>query len=173
MEDYKYPEFAKDVFITACEGGINDWADVSDYNYKSDRDWSAKLTVYNEDKNNSFSVYTLDWWIIMTGIARLIKHFKDSQPESYSHPLIQSMVDEVGFELYKADKTDDYERLGSMHDIEWADIIVQYGLFKELVYGQNRYTSCVGFLPSFPTQGVTQCIVKEWMTGERELVVVA
>lgn len=71
----------------------------------------------------------------MTGIARLIKHFKDSQPESYSHPLIQSMVDEVGFELYKADKTDDYERLGSMHDIEWADIIVQYGLFKELVYG--------------------------------------
>ena len=173
MEDYKYPEFAKDVFITACEGGINDWADVSDYNYKSDRDWSAKLTVYNEDKNNSFSVYTLDWWIIMTGIARLIKHFKDSQPESYSHPLIQSMVDEVGFELYKADKTDDYERLGSMHDIEWADIIVQYGLFKELVYGQNRYTSCVGFLPSFPTQGVLQCIVKEWMTGERELVVVA
>ena len=135
MEDYKYPEFAKDVFITACEGGINDWADGSDYNYKSDRDWSAKLTVYNEDKNNSFSVYTLDWWIIMTGIARLIKHFKDSQPESYSHPLIQSMVDEVGFELYKADKTDDYERLGSMHDIEWADIIVQYGLFKELVYG--------------------------------------
>ena len=135
MEDYKYPEFAKDVFITACEGGINDWADVSDYNYISDRDWSAKLTVYNEDKNNSFSVYTLDWWIIMTGIARLIKHFKDSQPESYSHPLIQSMVDEVGFELYKADKTDDYERLGSMHDIEWADIIVQYGLFKELVYG--------------------------------------
>jgi spermidine/putrescine-binding protein len=143
MKDYKYPEFAKDVFITACEGGINYWADVTDYNYKSDRDWSAKLSIPHwqpflhnkEDKGNSFSVYTLDWWIIMTGIARLIKHFKDSQPESYSHPLIQSMVDEVGFELYKADKTDDYERLGSMHDVEWADIIVQYGLFDELVYG--------------------------------------
>ena len=138
MNDYKYPEFAKDVFITACEGGINYWADVTDYNYKSDRDWSAKLTVDDADGygiNDSLSIYTLDWWIIMTGIARLIKRFKDSQPESYSHPLIQSMVDEVGFELYKADKTDDYERPASMHDVEWADIIVQYGLFDELVYG--------------------------------------
>ena len=56
---------------------------------------------------------------------------------------------------------------------DWANIIVQYGLFGELVYGQNHQTPCVGFLPSFPTQGVLWCIVKEWIIGERELAVVA
>lgn len=140
LELKEYEEFTHDVFVTACEGGINYWADVSNYYHKDSphvdfHGWSAVLRVDDEDGNNSFSIYTLNQQTIEAGIHRLIHHFKTSQPESYSHPLIQSMVDEVGFELYKADKTDDYERPSSMHDIEWADIIVQYGLFGELVYG--------------------------------------
>jgi len=140
--EYGYNDFAHDIFVTACEGGINYWADVSDYHYISKhhthmtlRGWSATLTVDNEDGSNTFSVYPLQWEVIGVGIFRLVKHFKDIQPESYSHPLIQSMVDEVGFELYKAEKFNSYERVGNRHDAEWADIIVQYGLFGELVYG--------------------------------------
>lgn len=134
-EDDNYAEFAHDVFVTACEGGINHWADISDYNYESDRDWSAKLTVDNEDNNNSFSVYTLNQQTIEIAIHRLIKHFKESQPVSYSHPVLQSEVERLGFALFKAERTNDYEAISNILDAEWADIIVQYGLFSELVYG--------------------------------------
>lgn len=130
-EDDNYAEFAHDVFVTACEGGINHWADISDYNYESDRDWSAKLTVDNEDNNNSFSVYTLDWWIIMSGTQRLMKEYKENPPEAHN----VREIDKLAKALLLADLTDNYESIGSIQDAEWADIIVQYGLFSELVYG--------------------------------------
>jgi len=139
-EDDNYAEFAHDVFVTACEGGINHWADVSNYYHKDSphvnfHGWSAVLTVDNEDNNNSFSVYTLNQQTIEIAIHRLIKHFKESQPESYSHPFLQSEVERLGFALFKAEKANDYEAISNILDAEWADIIVQYGLFSELVYG--------------------------------------
>ena len=152
-EDDNYAEFAHDVFVTACEGGINYWADVSDYNrhirytdHELKHDWSAKLKVDDKDNpfdmrivelkrnNNSFSVYTLNQQTIEIAIHRLIKHFKESQPVSYSHPVLQSEVERLGFALFKAERTNDYEAISNILDAEWADIIVQYGLFSELVY---------------------------------------
>jgi hypothetical protein len=136
MEDHKYAEFAHDVFVTACEGGINHWADVSNYFWLSKkhshmtwRGWSAKLTVDNED--NSFSVYPLNWWTIMTGTQRLMKEYKENPPEDHN----VREIDKVAKALLLADLTDDYESIGATQDADWADIIVQYGLFGELVYG--------------------------------------
>jgi hypothetical protein len=142
LELKEYEEFTHDVFVTACEGGINYWADVSNYYHKDSphvdfHGWSAVLTVDDADGygiNDSLSIYTLNQQTIESGIYRLIHHFKTSQPESYSDPFLQSDVDRIGFALYKADRANDYGAVRNVHDVEWADIIVQYGLFGELVY---------------------------------------
>ena len=126
MKENSYEQYAKDVFETAIEGGINYWADI--YEEVTDdegRGWYAKLTVsedYYEDGTGS----VLDWWTIMSGTQRLVM-----QPEAND----VTTVTQVIAVLKEAAETDDYEKFLNMYDVEWTDIIVQYGLFGELVFG--------------------------------------
>ena len=62
----------------------------------------------------------------MSGTQRLV-----AQPEAND----VTTVTQVIAVLKEAAETDDYEKFLNMYDVEWADIIVQYGLFGELVFG--------------------------------------
>ena len=93
-----YEQYAKDVFDTAIEGGINYWADIYEVSNDEGRGWYAKLTV----------------------------------SDSYE---AGSLISQVVAVLKEAAETDDYEKFLNMYDVEWTDIIVQYGLFGELVFG--------------------------------------
>jgi hypothetical protein len=125
-----YEQYAKDVFETAIEGGINYWADLYEVSDDEGRGWYAKLTVsdsYYEDGAGS----VLDWWTVMSGTQRLVM-----QPEgSGVNYEAGSLISQVVAVLKEAAETDDYEKFLNMYDVEWTDIIVQYGLFGELVFG--------------------------------------
>ena len=83
---------------------------------------------YYEDVAGS----VIDWWTIMSGTQRLV-----TQPMKLQVAAIEagSLISDVIGVLIKAAETDDYEKFLNMYDVEWADIIVQYGLFGELVFG--------------------------------------
>ena len=68
----------------------------------------------------------------MAGTQRLV-----TQPMKLQVAAIEagSLISDVIGVLIKAAETDDYEKFLNMYDVEWADIIVQYGLFGELVFG--------------------------------------
>ena len=127
-----YEQYAKDVFETAIEGGINYWANIHEWVSDDEgRAWYAKVTVkddYYEDVAGS----VIDWWTIMSGTQRLV-----TQPMKLEVAAIEagSLISDVIGVLIKAAETDDYEKFLNMYDVEWADIIVQYGLFGELVFG--------------------------------------
>jgi hypothetical protein len=125
-----YEQYAKDVFDTAIEGGINYWADIYEVSNDEGRGWYAKLTVsdsYYEDGAGS----VIDWWTVMSGTQRLVM-----QPEgSGVNYEAGSLISQVVAVLKEAAETDDYEKFLNMYDVEWTDIIVQYGLFGELVFG--------------------------------------
>ena len=130
-----YEQYAKDVFETAIEGGINYWADIYEVSNDEGRGWYAKLTVsddYYEDGAGS----VIDWWTIMAGTQRLVTQPEVMQPEgSGVFYEAGSLISQVVAVLKEAAATDDYEKFLNMYDVEWADIIVQYGLFGELVFG--------------------------------------
>jgi len=117
-----YEQYAKDVFETAIESGIDYWANIHEWVSDDEgRGWYAKVTVkddYYEDVAGS----VIDWWTIMSGTQRLV-----TQPIKLQVAAIEALI--------KAAETDDYEKFLNMYDVEWADIIVQYGLFGELVFG--------------------------------------
>ena len=127
-----YEQYAKYVFETAIEGGINYWANIHEWVSDDEgRAWYAKVTVkddYYEDVAGS----VIDWWTIMSGTQRLV-----TQPMKLEVAAIEagSLISDVIGVLIKAAETDDYEKFLNMYDVQWADIIVQYGLFGELVFG--------------------------------------
>ena len=133
-----YEQYAKDVFETAIEGGIDYWADIHEWVSDDEgRAWYAKVTVkddYYEDGAGS----VIDWWTIMAGTQRLVTQpMKLQVAASKGLRIIEagSLISDVIGVLIKAAETDDYEKFLNMYDVEWADIIVQYGLFGELVFG--------------------------------------
>ncbi len=130
-----YEQYAKDVFETAIEGGINYWANIYEVSDDEGRGWYAKLTVsndYYEDGAGS----VLDWWTVMSGTQRLVMQPEVMQPEgSGVFYEAGSLISRVVAVLKEAAATDDYEKFLNMYDVEWTDIIVQYGLFGELVFG--------------------------------------
>ena len=121
-----YEQYAKDVFETAIEGGINYWADIYEVSYDEGRGWYAKLTV-SDDYYDDGTSFVLDWWTIMSGTQRLVTSGINYEAGS--------LISQVVAVLKEAAETDDYEKFLNMYDVEWTDIIVQHGLFGGLVFG--------------------------------------
>ena len=72
----------------------------------------------------------------MSGTQRLVMQPEVMQPEgSGVFYEAGSLISRVVAVLKEAAATDDYEKFLNMYDVEWTDIIVQYGLFGELVFG--------------------------------------
>jgi hypothetical protein len=128
MTAYTYPssprdEAVCDLFTTAVEGGINYWADVRQYQW-SDRTPEQRqikefraVVVDREDGRE----YVIDFAAIVRGAELADTYFRDSGVRSYHGRALRDFV-QGNFDLF------DY-------DAETADIVVQFGVLGELVYG--------------------------------------
>jgi hypothetical protein len=107
-----------DIVVTAVEGGVNYWAQVMDYRWSDDGEYYAfaHLQDCEDDK-----IYTLDFKLIRKGLA-LICNPKNRTPD---------MNPEILKAILAANRTNDAIDI----DSECADVIVQVGLFGEIVYG--------------------------------------
>ena len=102
-------EFYNDLFVTAMEGGVNTWADVRSYNWDDLRNFSAILVDFDSGKK-----HLVNRNVIARGykMARSADIYWSSGERP---PMIPS---------------DDWD-----YDAGDADMIVQLGLFGEVVYG--------------------------------------
>ena len=122
--------FLGDILATAVEGGINYWADVSNWFWHDlgAEDWIATITDANDPDDPDFPETVINTDTIAHGISviKSWKKEKDFQPNYFG--------DGGAYwrEFLKADRTngDDGD-----YDAIIADWIVQAGIFGEIVYG--------------------------------------
>lgn len=118
-------EFLTDVLITAVEGGINYWAQVSDY----DPD-AGTVTVWELDGNDDGSdrpfVVTLD--TIAKGIG-VLKRDGKLPPEEQRFPGVRQGY---WLQFWLADRTNSED---GDYDAGIADAVLQAGIFDDLIYG--------------------------------------
>ena len=109
-------DFLASVLVTAIEGGINYWANVRKYKVASvDGNLTYAYAEVRDIGERDYSPVTLD--TIALGIARI----RNGEPS-----IAPGFLDEVR----EADEENDASNM----DSEAADIILQVGLFNELVY---------------------------------------
>lgn len=113
-----------DVFVTAMEGGIGYWSVCTEYHWK-------KTPFENIEDLEGFYAkiladtpaieYTIDRKIIKRGIRKAYEYFRQQTGvRGYHKTALRDMI----FHPVDAD-----------YDADTADMIVQFGLFGELVYG--------------------------------------
>lgn len=122
----KREEFLSDILTTAIEGGINDWAAVTEYRWDglAFRDYFAVIVDAENDEDPDFPETRITIDTIAKGIG-VIKGF-DYKPNYFG--------DRGAYwnQFLLADRTngDDGD-----YDAIVADWIVQAGIFGEIVYG--------------------------------------
>ena len=122
-----YDQFIADIFTTALEGGINYWADAIEYkwsdgNGNSDlQNFKAVISEIDEDLK-----YVINKEIVEHGYKLATEDFRDSLCWSTDYPPHKE-------EFFKS-------RIMDLDDI-WdfdagdADMIIQLGLFNEVIFG--------------------------------------
>ena len=115
------PQFLFDVFITACEGGVNYWTDIANYHWRNDRDGSDDLEGFSALLLdwNSGEKHSVDFGVIATGLERIAA----GGIAYLNEPSRQAIVNAI--------LTDDAGEI----DATLADLVVQAGLFDQIVYG--------------------------------------
>ena len=123
-------EFLEDTFTTAIEGGINYWFIVNHYS----PDKHVATGEEEADSGNFSDAYiTLDTDVIHDGILKLIILAYKSVGTGYGDIPPESDVGRLATALRSHYETHGYRHLDL--DAGDADIIVQYALYDELVYG--------------------------------------
>ena len=100
-----------DLFVAAVEGGINYWAEISDYEfsfdagpYGSDTDFaSASITVFDSGNTWKLDSRSEEW------------HNAVAEAAKYMHQSLADFFED--------------------HDAGSADIVTQFALFGEVIYG--------------------------------------
>jgi hypothetical protein len=115
------------VFTTALEGGINYWSACSVYRWSVDvdgRQEEAKdfIAVITETEDEDEPEHVIDYHVVRRGANRLYKHLIDLGDEANQYHL-RAMRD------LARGNWDDLD-----FDADTADMVVQFGLFGELVY---------------------------------------
>lgn len=116
------------VFTTAIEGGINYWARVDSYNWavpdsdgfqgiSEGRNFNAAIV---DDEGKS---HTITRAVIVRGISRAYQYMRENVAEYDSYQ--RHAISDLNYGHW-----DDVD-----YDATTADIVVQFGLFNELVYG--------------------------------------
>ena len=139
-----------DVFTTAIEGGINYWAQVQEYNNHTeyarpggalvgDDEWYADIidTVVEADGNSDPRPerHRITRKTIQDGFKVLVGETDESREANRIHP--RSLHAKLSFALAtvvasKGTMGGDFEDL---LDADTADMVVQAGLFGEVIYG--------------------------------------
>lgn len=108
-----------DLFITACEGGVNYWSQVNDYHWGyGDVEDLDGFSAYLVDHEDDEQVWVLDRATITKGWRLATTTFRDTISWSTGKPPV----------VWTPDSDWDY-------DAGDADAIVQIALFGEVVYG--------------------------------------
>lgn len=112
-----------DVFVTACEGGVQYWAGVSDYHWSTGdgttedlAGFGATLTDNEEDEQPTYELnreVMLRGYLLACGAARHKVYW------NCESPIAPEYLDDEGWD----------------HDAGDADCIAQLGLFGEVIYG--------------------------------------
>lgn len=116
-----------DVFTTALEGGIGYWSVCTRYKWyvgpDADLDKQAAdfIAVIEVTEDDDAPTYVIDAGVIARGIRRAYDYYKGSDGQPY----IARALRDLNFG--KWDEVD--------YDSTVADVIVQFGLLGELVYG--------------------------------------
>lgn len=113
-------EFVHDVFVTACEGGINYWAEVDQYHW-SDGNGNDDLfgffaVIHDGEDPTKFRV---DASVIANGLQRV------------SAGPVEHLGEGLRANIVKATIAGDAGEI----DANDADTIVQVGLFGRIIYG--------------------------------------
>jgi hypothetical protein len=95
----------QDLFVTACEGGINYWADVSNYDF-------VKITATVLDIEDR-TEYNVNACTIIDGVLTVADSLR---------------YDDTYLALMQEIQHTTYDAIG-------ADIVLQMGIFGELIYG--------------------------------------
>jgi hypothetical protein len=112
-----YPSGTESIHVTACEGGINYWAELQTYDFRG-----TSTVTDMEDENASYDI-TAE--VIAKGVQRIV-----SGEVKISPSIRLSIIREV-MEAASGGESDG----GCGCDANEADCIVQAGLFGEIVYG--------------------------------------
>lgn len=128
-----------DVFVTACEGGVNYWAQVSDYHI-----WECKDPLIEDLKGFQATLsdhedYLTEWTVTGQTILRGLHRMADARAPYYDPNGAGTNCASVPF-LGKhhhdiAVKMLEHPNLDIDFDASFADDVIQAGLFGEVRYG--------------------------------------
>lgn len=114
-----------DIFITAMEGGINYWAECSEYHWCDELaadhpdDYDGFFAVVHDMESEPSKTYTINRSVISKGYALAAGEAGKKYCWSVSRPPLVPTED---------NEWEDFDALD-------ADTIVQLGLFGEVIYG--------------------------------------
>jgi hypothetical protein len=117
-----------DLFTTALEGGIGYWSACSVYRWSIDVDGRQEqardfVAVVTDIEDEDAPEFVIDRDVMRRGAQRLYRHLIGLGDEANRYHL-RAMRD------FNSGKWDEFD-----YDAETADMIVQFGLFDELIYG--------------------------------------
>lgn len=125
-------EFLNDIFVAAIEGGINYWASVSDYEHLDLDTFGADV---RDNEDDDAPTYRVDAAVIARGVSR-ISTAKAPFYEPNKAPYTQcEKVKYLSEYVAKIVRDAGFENDASEIDADVADVVVQVGLFGEVVYG--------------------------------------
>jgi hypothetical protein len=108
------------LFVTAIEGGVNYWARVIEYRW--DAPYAERYAVLVDREDEDGTEYRLTPDMMGTGLGRVAKAWPKH-------------TNECGLGWVKAARSVTTADIGGDFDATDADIVCQFALFKELVYG--------------------------------------
>jgi len=122
------PQFLHDVFVTALEGGIGYWSDCHEYRWSlgapsHEADLVGFYATVVDAEGDDDTVHRIDRPAIVRGVERILT----GQATCCGKPIGSHLVGTVARAVVGGDAGD--------IDAEIADVIVQIGLFGEIVYG--------------------------------------
>ena len=125
MPDTTRDEFLRDVFVTACEGGINYWAYVQEYSWSDPDRYYARVLDVEDDG----AEYVINRALINRGLRRIHR--------AADRPRVEERGTSVAYLSHScAARISQMLRVRDAGELDAddADVVVQVGLFGEVRY---------------------------------------
>ena len=140
LEKLEDKELLKDLFVTAIEGGINYWANVTAYKH-SIEEWFATIETDDITENADGDVIIgdlvtlrIDENTIMKGIKLFAKELERDDVQDWDEGSEHAQMARYSAALISSNGAVNlFDAYG--YDVIGADCIVQMGLFGEVIYG--------------------------------------
>ena len=140
LEKLEDKELLKDLFVTAIEGGIDYWANVTAYKH-SVGEWFATIETDDITENADGDIIIgdlvtlrIDENTIMKGIKLFAKELERDDVQDWNEESEHAQMARYSAALISSNGAVNlFDAYG--YDVIGADCIVQMGLFGEVIYG--------------------------------------